>query len=322
MPRLSAIAVLMSATGLVGSGNAHAQAFPSKPIRIVSTFQPGVIDGPLRAMTQKMSESMGQPVVIDVQAGAGGVIGAQTVMRAAPDGYTMLFASPGTIVTSPFLLKNRPYEPADFTPISATIGSTLVLLVSADFPANSVRELIDYARANPGKLAYGSNGIGSSYHLLMELIKTRHSLDITHVPYKAGSDALIAVVAKQIPIAFAPAGSAFSNVKAGKVRMLAVLDSKRFPGLPDIPSMSEQVADYEPTPGNMWMYGPSGMPAPLVGRLQSELARAVQSQEVADRLRAIAFFPMGLSPEESAAQMKKDIEVSLKAIKAAKISPE
>jgi tripartite-type tricarboxylate transporter receptor subunit TctC len=322
MQRTAISAILAIASCALTAGAAIAQSFPVKPLRIVSTFQPGVIDGPLRAMTQKMGESMGQPVIIDVQAGAGGVIGAQTVMRAAPDGYTMLFASPGTIVTSPFLLKNKPYDPADFVPISATIGSTLVLLVSADFPANSVRELVDYARANPGKLAYGSNGVGSSYHLLMELIKTRHSLDITHVPYKAGSDALIAVVAKQIPIAFAPAGSAFSNVKAGKVRILAVLDSKRFPGLPDIPSMSEQVADYEPTPGNMWFYGPAGMPAPLVGRLQSELAKAVQSQEVADRLRAIAFFPMGLSPEDSAAQMKKDIEISQKAIRAAKISPE
>jgi tripartite-type tricarboxylate transporter receptor subunit TctC len=317
---MKSLTVVLAA--LVLAGSAHSQVYPVKPIRLVSTFQPGVIDGPLRAMTQKMTESMGQPLVIDVQAGAGGVLGAQTVLRSAPDGYTMLFTSPGTIVTTPYLLRNKPYGPTEFTPITGAIGSTLCLLVSSSLPVNSVRDLIAYSKANPGKLAYGSNGLGSSYHLLMELIKLKNGLDITHVPYKAGSDALIAVVGGQIAIAFSPASAALPHAKSGKVKMLAVLDTKRYAGLPDIPSMSEQIDDYEPSPGNMYIYGPGGMPGPIVQRLNSEIARAVNSPEVSDRLRAIAFFPMGTSPQEAAAQTKKDIDISLKAIKAAQLQPE
>jgi tripartite-type tricarboxylate transporter receptor subunit TctC len=314
--------VVVAAFAAALCSTAWGQAYPSKPIRLISTFQPGVIDGPLRAAAQKVTESLGQPLVIEVQAGAGGVIGAQMVHRSAPDGYTLLFTSPGTIVTTPYLLKNRPYEPTDFTPVTGAIGSTLCLLVSSSLPVNSVSELVNYAKGNPGKLAYGSNGSGSSCHLLMELIKLQNGLDITHVPYKAGSDALIAVVGGQIGIAFSPASAALPHAKAGKVKILAVLDTKRYPGLPDIPSMSEQLPGYEPTPGNMYIYGPGGMPGPLVQRLQGEISRAVNSPEVAERLRAIAFFPMGTTPEEAAAQTRKDIDISLKAIKAAQLKPE
>ncbi len=304
--------------------SASAQTFPSKPIRVLSTFTPGsVADGLMRLVAQKMSESMGSPVVVEAQAGAGGVLAAQTVVRSAPDGYTILHSAPTTLVATPFILRNPPYDPLkDFTYITHLTDATTSMLAALSAPFNTVKEMIDYAKANPGKLAYGSNGIGASYHLEMELLKQKYGLDITHVPYKGGQEGLNAAAAGLIPIAFAPAAAAAAQARGGKVKILAVLSVKRFAGLPDLPSMGEQLPEYEKIPSGDEMVGPAGIPAPVVRRLNAELVKALSLPDTQERLKQIGFVPVGNTPEEHAAQIRRGMEIMARAIKAAQIKPE
>jgi tripartite-type tricarboxylate transporter receptor subunit TctC len=304
-------------------GLSMAQAWPSKPLRVVSTFGAGsVADGALRLMAQKMGESLGQPVVVEVQAGAGGLVGAQMVMRAAPDGYTLLHTIPTSVVATPLLMKNPPFEFKDFTPITFAVDGATSMLVAATVPVGSVKELIEYIRARPGKLAYGSNGVGGSYHLEMEMLKQNFGLDITHVPYKGGQAALMAAVAGDIPVAFAPTASAMVQQKAGKVKVLAVMDVHRFADVPEIPAMSELVPNYEKTPSGLDFYGPAGMPPQLVKRLYDEIAKSVRNPEVAKRLKEIAFYAVLMPTDEFTALRRKDIDLMARAIKIAGLKPE
>ncbi len=308
---------------LLFSFSSPAQNYPSRPVRIVSTQTAGSpADTVIRLTAQKMSESMRQPVIVEVQAGAGGVIAAQTVARATPDGYTVLYTLPNTIVTTPQLMKNKPYEFKDFTPIIVVSKAATCLLASASLPANSVREMIEFARANPGKLAYGTNGIGGGYHLEMEMLKARHGLDITHVPYKAGVDALMAAVSGTIPLAYSPCAPALAQARSGKIKILAVLEYKRLPDLPDLPAMGEQVPDYEKVAGGNDVYGPAGLPGPILGRLHTELEKALAAPEVRARMKEVSFFYDGTALEEMAAQRRKDIDITARAIKAAGLVPE
>jgi tripartite-type tricarboxylate transporter receptor subunit TctC len=303
---------------------AHSQSYPSKPIRMLSTFVPGsVADGMARLVGQKMAESIGGPVVVEAVPGGGGVLAAQTVVRAAPDGYTILHAAPTTIVSTPLLLKNPPYDPLkDFTFVTGLTEATLSMVAAVSLPVNSVKELIEYAKAHPGKLAYGSNGVGASYHLEMEMLKFKYGLDITHVPYKGGQEGLNAVAAGQIPIAFAPAAAAAGQMRAGKVKILAIMHAKRYPPLPDVPSMGEQLPDYEKIPTGSNILGPAGIPGPVLRRLNTEIVKALNTPDVLERLTKIGFLPIGSSPEELAAQIRKDMEIMAKAIKVAKVKPE
>ncbi len=302
---------------------AFSQTYPSKPIRVISTLTTGSpADGLMRMAAQKLTDSMGQPVVVEVQAGAGGVLGAQTVIRAAPDGYTLLYTLATTTMVTPYLLKNRPYELKDFTPILVVSKAATSMLASVSFPPNNIKELIEYARANPGKLAYGSNGIGGTYHLDMEMLKTKYKLDITHVPYKGGTDALIATVAGPLPIAFAPASSGLSQVKAGKVKFLAILDHTRSADFPDIPSMGEQIPDYEKVATGVDFYGPAALPPAILKRVYAEMVKAFSLPDVRTRMKEISFPYDGTGPEDMLALRKKDYDVTMRAIKAAGLTPE
>ena len=315
---------ITAAIGVSLSGQAPAQAFPAKPIRVLSTFPAGgVADGAMRLIGQKMSESMRQPVIVEALPGAGGVIAAQSLVRAAPDGYTILHAAPTTLVATPYLLKNPPYDPLkDFTYITHLTDATTCVLVNAAVPVNTVRELIEHIKANPGKLAYGSNGVGASFHLEMELLKQKQGMDITHVPYKSGLDALSAAAAGQIPVAFVTVGSALGQARAGKVKILAVLSVKRFTTLPDIPAMGEQLPDYEKIPSGDEMVGPAGLPDAILRRLHAEIVKALYNPEVQERLKQIGFVPVGNTPEEHAIQIRKDMATMAKGLKAAQIVAE
>ena len=303
---------------------AGAQGFPAKPVRFLSTFVAGsAADGAMRLVAQKMSDSMGQPVLVEVQAGAGGVLAAQTVVRAAPDGYTLLHAAPTTLVATPFILKNPPYDPLkDFSYITHLTDATTCMLATIAAPFSNVKELIEYARANPGKLAYASNGVGASFHLEMEMLKQKYGLDITHVPYKGGQEGLNAAAAGQIPVAFSPAASALAQARAGKVKVLAVLATKRVASMPDLLSMGEQLADYEKIPSGDEIVGPVGLPKPVVQRLNAEIVKALGNPDVLARLAQIGFVAVGNSPEEHAAQIRRDMTVMAKGIKAAHIVAE
>ncbi|MDO8596945.1 MAG: tripartite tricarboxylate transporter substrate binding protein [Sulfuricaulis sp.] len=312
MTKSSAVSLCLAGALCVATfQNALSQGYPAKPVRVLSTFTPGsVADGAMRIVAQKMSLSMGQPVVVEVQAGAGGLLAAQTLIRSAPDGYTILHAAPSTVVSAPFLQKNPPYHPLkDFTYITRLAIATISMLATVSLPVNTVKELIDYVRANPGKLAYGSNGVGATQHLEMELLKEKYGLDITHVPYKGGQLGLNAAAAGQIPVAFAPVASALTQVRAGKVKILAVMSVERYAAFPDLASMGEQLPDYEKMPTSDEMVGPAGMPAPIVRRLNTEIVNALKFPDVIERFSQIGFIPGGGTPEEHAAQIKKDMEV-------------
>jgi tripartite-type tricarboxylate transporter receptor subunit TctC len=301
-----------------------AQGFPSKPIRVISTYVTGSpADGLLRLIHQKMSESVGQPVIVEVQSGAGGLVGAQAVMRAAPDGYTILATIPTTMVATPLLMKQPPFDPLrDFTHITAALDAAICMVAATNVPGNSVKELIEHIRANPGKLAYGSNGVGGTYHMEMEFILSSQKLQMTHVPYKGGSEALLAIATGQIAVAFAPLAAALPHAKAGKLKVLAMMNDKRFPGAPDVPAVKEQVPEYEKTPTGTYYYGPAGMQRDVLHRIYNEIAKSVRSQDVMARLNKIMFFPVLNTPEEFIAQTKRDIAISARAIKAAGLKPE
>jgi tripartite-type tricarboxylate transporter receptor subunit TctC len=318
--RFRLFALLLSACPLA----AMAQAYPSKPVRFVSTFGAGsAADVSIRMVASKMGDAMGQPVVIDVRAGGGGVVGAEFVSRATPDGYTILHSQPTTVLVTPLLLRKPPYDPIkDFTPITRVIDGATCVVVNASVPVNSVKELIEYIKKNPGKLAYGHNGIGGTYHLQMELLKQQLGLDITPVPYKGGIAAILDAVAGNVPIAFGAAGSAQPHVRSGKLKMLAVMDTKRFPDLPDVPALSEDLPGIEKLPTGLDLYGPAGLPGAIVARLHAEALKAVRQPDVAQKLKDVQFSGVGTPPAEYAAQHRRDLDNFVKAVKAAGIKPE
>ena len=309
---------------IVGAQSALAQNFPSKPFRILSTFTPGAVaDAAMRLVAQKMSDSVGQPVIVDAMPGAGGVLAAQLLVRSAPDGYTMLHCAPTTLVATPFILKNAPYDPLkDFTYITHMADATLSLVVANSLPVNTVKELIDYARANPGKLAYGSNGVGASAHLEMELMKLKYGIDITHVPYKGGADGLNAAAAGQIPVAFAPLISSAQMAKAGKVRIIAVILPKRWENLPDVPTVTEIIPSFVKPAGGAGVWGPAKIPPAIALRLQAAMAFALKDPQVSEGLKAQGQVPVGSTPTEFAEDLRKSSMLFGQMVKAAGLKAE
>jgi len=303
---------------------ASSQTFLVKPVRVISTFAPGsVADLSIRQLAQKMTESIGQPVVVDVRMGGGGVVGAEATAHSAPDGYTVVVAQPTTILVVPLLLKKKPYDPIkSFTPITHAIDGPTCIVVNAAVPVNSVKELIAYIRRNPGKLAYGHNGIGGTYHLQMEYLRQQLGLDMTPVPYKGGIAALMDAVTGVVPIAFSAAGSALPQVRAGKVKMLAILDTQRYADLPDVPAMSEDLPDFEKLPTGLSIYGPAAMPNAVVQRLYAEIAKGLKAPDVQAKLKEFAFYAVGSAPAQFAARQERDLENFAKAVKAAGLKPE
>lgn len=315
---------LAGTVGVAVFQDASSQDYPVRAVHVLSTFTPGAVaDSAIRLVAQKMAASMGQPVVVDALAGAGGILAAQNLVRSAPDGYTIMHAAPSTIVLAPFLQKTPPYLPfRDFTFITRLAVATSSILVTESLPVNSVKELIEYARAHPGKLSYASNGVGATQNLEMELLKQKYGLAITHVPFKGGQEGLNAAAAGQIPIAFAPLASALAQQRAGKVKVLAVMSVKRYPDFPDVPSMGEQLPGYEKIPTSDEMVGPAGVPAEIVKRLNAAIVAALKTPDVIAYMRKIGFVPVGNTPEEEVAEMKQDMDIFAKGRKAAHVEPQ
>lgn len=315
--------IIMSLAGVALSAAAAAQGWPTKPVRVISTFTSGSpADALMRLVGQKLGEPLGQPVVVEVQAGAGGLVGAQSVLRAPADGYTLLYSISTTLVTTPHLVKNRTVEMKDFAPVITMAKAFTCMVAAVSFLPNSVREMIAYAKANPGKVAYGSNGIGGTYHLEMEMIKQKQGVDITHVPYKGGTDGLLAAASGTIPVAFAPCSSVVPQARAGKVKFLAVLEHKRAADYPDIAALGEQLPDYEKISGGVDVWAPAAVPVPIVRRLHSEIDKVLAQPDVRARMKEIGFPYDGTALEEMAAQRRKDFELAGRAVKIAGLKPE
>jgi len=313
----------LTAAALLGD-RVSAQPYPSKPLKIVLPFPPGsTVDISARLIGAKMSEKLGQPVIIDNRAGAGGVIGAMLVARAAPDGYTLLFTSPSTHLSAALLSKDMPYDPIkDFTPITAAMDSFQSLALSSAIPLRSLEELIDYAKRNPGKMSYGTAGIGTEFHLAGELFKKAAGVDLLHVPYKSAALALPGLVAGDISMSFSTLSAHLPYMRSGKVRILAILNPKRYPGLPEVPTVAEIVPGFTKPAAWQGYFGPAELPMPIVSRLNAEIKDALATADVRRQMDKNAQRAIGNSPEEFAAMIRKGLDDWAKAGKLAGIKPE
>jgi tripartite-type tricarboxylate transporter receptor subunit TctC len=235
------LAVLFVCAPIAVPSTPWAQAYPVKPIRLVVPYAPGGATDPIARMVgQMVGDVLGQPFVVENRGGAGGIIGEEMVARAAPDGYTLLIATASTHVAPTFLSKNVPFDPVkDFTPIAAAVEPVLCLVVNTSIPATSVRQLADYGKSNPGKLTYGSAGVGTSNHLHGVLFGQTTGVNVVHVPYKGSGPVITDMISGQIAMAFIPLVAVSQQVRSGKLRLIATLPAKRYPGTPDTPAIGE-----------------------------------------------------------------------------------
>jgi tripartite-type tricarboxylate transporter receptor subunit TctC len=302
---------------------ALAQSWPTRPVTIVVPFPPGPLDVVSRLVGAKMSESLGQPMIIDNRAGANGTIGSSLVARAAPDGYTILSATIGTHVTSVHLIKNLPYNPVrDFTPIAASVEPVTCLVVNNTLGVSSVQELIDMARRRPGELGYGTSGVGSIFHLLGELFNQTAGIKIQHVPYRGVGPAMQDVVGGHIPIVFTSVSTALPNLKDGRIKILAVLEPTRYSRMPDVVSITEVLPAFRKPSGWFGYLGPPGMPPEIVARLNREIVKGLNAPDVLPKLEELGYAVIGGPPEQFAALIPDGIERFGAIIKSAGIQPD
>lgn len=305
------------------TGAAFAQdSFPNRPIRLIVPFPPGAsTDLVGRAIAQKLSANMGVPVVVDNKAGAAGTMGSELLARAAPDGYTIGVAVPGTHSIPIALSRKLPYDAIkDFTPLSIAASNPLAVVVAPTVPANNLRELVEYARKNPGKLAYGTSGAGTAQHLVGEMLNQFAKIDILHVPYKGGSPVLNDLLGGQIQVGYVVVATVLGHVKAGKLKMLAVLDDHRYSELPNVPTNSEALPGFEPMTSWLGIFGPAHMPPALASRLTSEIQKVLRDPEVAKYLNANGMPVVGSTGEQLAARVRADVEGWTAIVKAGKIT--
>jgi tripartite-type tricarboxylate transporter receptor subunit TctC len=283
---------------------AFAQSFPvaGRPIRIVVPFPPGgQTDIHARLVAPKLGEAFGVPVAVDNKPGASSVIAAQDVARATADGHTLFYTSLLTHTQNPHLLAKLPYDPfRDFTPITLFVHSGTVLVAHPSLPADNVRELVAYAKANPGKLNYASVSPGSTSHLNAEWLKMLTGIELVHVPYKGSADAIRDLLGGQVQLMFDGATTAVQNFRAGKVKLLGAATEARIAALPELATVAEQGIDGVNISGWIGFFAPGGLPDEALGKLNRELVRIVLSPEVSDAIRKGGNEPVGNSPQEFA----------------------
>ena len=276
-----------------------ADAYPSRPVRVVVGLAPGGgTDIQTRLIAQKLTENLGRSFIIENRTGAGGTVAYGYVAKSAPDGYTLLGVASGYSIT-PAVFRNLSYDPIkDFAPISLAIEAPFLLLVHPAVPVNNVNGLIALAKTKPGGLDYGSAGNGTSTHMAMELFRTMARVRLVHVPYKGTGPALADIVAGQIPMIFGNILSTFPHVKAGRLRALGVSSAKRSAALPQIPTIAESgVPGYVTTTWHGWL-APAGTPQPIVQRLSAEIAKAVKSPDIVEKMAADGGEAIGSTPEQ------------------------
>lgn len=307
-------AILAAALLLLGAMPAQAQrpaaeAFPNRPIRMLIPYTPG---GPTdvvgRLLAQRLQETLGQQFVIDNRSGGSGAIATEIVARANPDGYTMLLATPGQLVTLPLLMKKVPFDPiADFAPITRLIESPQVLFAYPKLPANTVSELVAYAKKRPGAINYASVATGGTGHLGMELLKQRTGIDMVHVPYKGGAPALVDLISGQVQLLFVSLPGAQAHVKAGRVKILATGARKRTPAIPDVPTIAETIPGYDLL---TWygMYYPKRVSGDIVARMHAELTKILALPDIARSFDALGIEPAPSTPAELDAYMRAETE--------------
>jgi tripartite-type tricarboxylate transporter receptor subunit TctC len=303
---------------LVFSCALHAQQYPSRPIRLIIPFPAGsAADIIARALEPQLREKLGQAIVVDNRGGAGGNIGAELTAKSAPDGYTLLMATIGTHAINYSLYSRVAFHPVrDFTPIELVGDSPNVLVTTPRVPANSVKEFIAYAKANPGKLNFSSSGAGTSVHLSGELFNTMAGVKTIHVPFKGASESLTGLLGGQVDFSFASLSSAIPFIKAGKLKGFAVTAAQRSPSIPELPTMSEAGLPGFVAVAWYGVVGPAAIPQPLVDKLSKTTLSVLEMKEVRDRLFASGVEVHPAPPEEFARLIKSEMEKWAKIVKA------
>ena len=303
---------------------AAAQEWPSRPVRIIVPFAPGgATDIPARLIAPKLQEALGQPVLVENRAGAGGIVGIQAAAQSQADGYTMLMATNGELVMNPSIYPKLPYDPfKDFVPVSIMVESPMLLVTSATSPYNTMSDVLRDAKARPGQVTYSTAGTGSTSHVLTEMLAQQAGIKLLHVPYKGGAPASAAAASGEVSIGLLNLGSAVNFVKGGKAKALAVTSTKRHPNFPDWPTAVESGV-----PGfveAIWigMAAPAGVRPEIVNRMSAEVAKALKSPDVRERLVQLGNEPLGTTPQEAAERIKREFPRYASAIKQANIRPE
>ena len=317
--------VLLCAASLAAVTPSGAQEYPVRPIRMVVPYAAGGLpDTMTRLASQKITESLGQHVVVDNRPGAGGIGACELVAKGNPDGYTLLIADVAQTAINPALYSKLPYETLrDFAPVSLMGTAGQFLTANASVPANSLAELIKLVKSKPGQLRYGSGGIGSVHHLSMEALKTPLGLDIVHVPYKGNGVAIPAMIGGEVSLVFSALPAIEAHIKTGRVKLLAINTQKRSPQAPNVPTVAEVtgIKDYDYPPA-IGVLAPAKTPKAIVNRLAGAIAKAVRHPEVASRYIALGIEPVGNTPEQYTAQTRIDIVKYAKAVKAAGVKVE
>ncbi|MBB5223576.1 tripartite-type tricarboxylate transporter receptor subunit TctC [Amaricoccus macauensis] len=306
--KLTRRAMMMAAALAAVALPAAAQDYPTQPVTLVIPFAAGgSTDVVGRIIAERMAQELGQQVVVENRAGAGGSLGAGTVARAAPDGYTILMGTVATHALNPLILAQSPYDPVkDFAPVSLLIIVPNVLAVNPELPVKTVQELIDLAKEKPGELAYASSGNGTPLHLSGELFKSMAGVDIEHVPYQGSGPALTDVIGNQVPIIFDNLPSASAHIKSGTLRALGVTTAERAPSFPDVPTIAETLPGYETYTWNA-LFAPAGTPPEIVAKLNAAALAAVADPKVAERMDEFSAQIVGSSPEELAAHVEAEM---------------
>jgi tripartite-type tricarboxylate transporter receptor subunit TctC len=303
---LTALALVVSAL----AANAQPAQYPSRPVRLVVPYAPGgVSDITGRIVAQKMTELLGQPVVAENRAGAGGMLGTAAVAKSEADGYTVVLSSLSAYAIGPRLVKTPLYDPIkDFTPIGTVALAPTILTANIDLPFKTVRDLIAYAKTNPGKLSYGSSGIGSVAHISAEVLRASTGIEIVHVPYKSAAQAYPDMINGSVSMIFDALPSAIQHIRSGKARPIAMMSDRRASLLPDVPTFAE--SGYPQATLRLWvgLHGPANLPGPVVQKLNETLAKVAAAPDVRERLTAVGADAYASSPQQFAELVRGDVE--------------
>lgn len=323
--RKRCLALLLASLAFAAAAQAQAQApYPSKPIRWIVPYTPGgITDSVTRLLTARLQDAIGQPIVIENKPGANSIVGADLVAKSPADGYTILTVIAAHAVNATLYAGKLPFDPvASFAPVSMVAIAPLILTANNDFPARDVKDLIAYARANPGRISFGSSGVGASAHLTTELLRQAAGIDMVHVPYKGTAPALTALLSGDIQILVDVPSSMMPHVRAGKVRALAMFSARRVAGAAEVPTIAQ--AGGPPLEGSTWVLflAPAGTPREAINRLSTELSKILASAEVRDRFEKLGIVPTGTTPAEASRFLDAEIAKWAKVINTAGVRAE
>jgi tripartite-type tricarboxylate transporter receptor subunit TctC len=306
------------------SAIAQAQNYPSKPIRWVVPYTPGgITDNVTRMVAQKLQDALGQSIVIENKPGANSIIGADLVAKAAPDGYSILTVIAAHAANATLYQGKLPFDPVrSFAPISLAVVAPLILTTNINFPAKDVRELIAYAKANPGKVNFGSSGIGAAAHLTTELLKQTAGIDMVHVPFKGTAPALQALLSNDIQMLVDVPSTLMPHVRGGKIKALAMFSAKRVPGAQEVPTMAESGGPALESSTWLLFLAPAGTPRDIVSRLSQETDKALKSADLVARFDQLGIFPGGGTPEQAARFLADEITKWARVINTAGVKAE